>query len=371
MHDAGADIGAKYDAWRAAPNGAASADALWIDDEGWIETDIPRRPWVVPGYALRGAVTVVCGPPSALKSSLVLGWACALALQYDFGRFRPLKVGTTLIYNVEDDQMEQRRRLSATLRHFPGATPASIKGRIIRTGPAQIGTLLTRDDRGGIHVTPAMERLEALIEERQLDILVVDPLSELHNAEENDNTALRAVIAEFRRLAIKHNIAVIILHHTRKGSATPGDPEMARGASAVIGAARLMFTITGMAEEDATALRRAIRSSGEIPFRPPGQCEVYSPHCVTPSGSRRPHTTSITASRLLLPSRGIRLQPRRHHRLTSLQWPRQSSVAHRAASRGSRSYPKTRDQSGRCWTITASTAMPKKPRCNCCMTSAR
>ncbi len=239
-----------YDQKRAETKSKAGP-ALWIDDDEWTEKDIPCRPWVVPGYALRGAVTLLCGPPSALKSSLVLAWGCSLALHHAFGRFKPLSEGTMLIYNVEDDQLEQRRRLSATLRQFPG-TPSSIKGKIIRTGPEQIGTLLIRGEDGAITFTAAMQALDELIEQRKPDVLVCDPLAELHTSEENDNTALRAEIAEFRKLAVKHNIAVIILHHTRKGSSTsPGDPDIARGASAIIGAARIVLTVTGMAEADA------------------------------------------------------------------------------------------------------------------------
>lgn len=234
---------------------AKDGPALWVDDDDWTEADIPCRPWVVPGYALRGSVTVLCGPPSAMKSSLVLAWGCSLAIHHAFGRFTPLPPGKMLIYNVEDDRLEQRRRLSATLRQFPGATPESIKGKVIRTGPEQIGTLLSRSEDGRIVFTSAMEALEALIETRKPDVLVCDPLAELHTSEENDNTALRAVIAEFRKLAIKHNIAVVILHHTRKGSTTsPGDPDIARGASAIIGAARIVLTTTGMSEADAQGL---------------------------------------------------------------------------------------------------------------------
>jgi len=43
---------------------AAAASAIWVDDKGWTEADLPSRPWVARGYALRGAVTVVAGPPS-------------------------------------------------------------------------------------------------------------------------------------------------------------------------------------------------------------------------------------------------------------------------------------------------------------------
>jgi RecA-family ATPase len=100
-----------------------------------------------------------------------------------------------------------------------------------------------------------MDRLEQLICQHNVDVLFVDPLSELHNVEESDNGAMRAVVARFRELAVKHNIAVCILHHTRKGGASsPGDLDAARGASAIAGAVRVALTLCGMSEDDASAL---------------------------------------------------------------------------------------------------------------------
>jgi hypothetical protein len=56
-------------------------------------------------------------------------------------------------------------------------------------------------------------------------------------------------------LAVKHNIAVCILHHTRKGGASsPGDLDTARGASAIAGAVRVALTLCGMSEGDASNL---------------------------------------------------------------------------------------------------------------------
>jgi AAA domain len=242
----------------AVPNGGAvpnssAAPAIWLDDADFAEADIPRRPWIAPGFALRGAVTVLAGPPSAMKSSLMLAWACAAALGRDHGRFRPTAPGVVVVYNVEDDEDEQRRRLSALLRQF-GATPRDIRGRVVRAGPASVGTLFHRNATSGkIAPTPAMDRLRNLIAERRPDMLIADPLAELHTAEENDNTALRAVIAEFRALAVEFGLAVVLVHHTRKGSIVPGDPDSARGASATIGAARIVLTLTSMSEDDAQA----------------------------------------------------------------------------------------------------------------------
>jgi hypothetical protein len=99
-----------------------------------------------------------------------------------------------------------------------------------------------------------MMRLRVLLAKRRADLLTADPLVELHDDEENANTALRQVIAEFRALAVEFDIAVILVHHTRKGEITPGDLDSARGASAIGGAVRIAKTIIGMSEDDADVL---------------------------------------------------------------------------------------------------------------------
>jgi hypothetical protein len=245
----GGDVFAEYDANR--PNDQPGTLAIWIDEDAWVEAELPPRPWVAPGYALRGAVTIVAGPPSALKSSLMLAWGCAVALGQRHGRFIPNAAEAAVIYNVEDDATEQRRRLSAALRQFD-ATPDAIAGKLVRVGPSGIGTLFARDpDTGDVLPTPAMTRLRALIAKRLPAILVADPFAELHDAEENDNTMVRRIVAEFRALAVEFNVAVILVHHTRKGIVTPGDPDAARGASSIIGAGRIVLTLTSMSEQDA------------------------------------------------------------------------------------------------------------------------
>jgi hypothetical protein len=99
-----------------------------------------------------------------------------------------------------------------------------------------------------------MGRPRRLIEERRPAALIVDPLAELHDVEENDNTALRHVLAAFRGIATEYDIAVVVLHHTRKGALAAGDPDTARGASALIGGARIVLTLLPMSEDDAQAL---------------------------------------------------------------------------------------------------------------------
>lgn len=232
------------------------APALWHSDDEWDEADIPVRPWLVPGYIMRGAVSLIAGAGSSGKSSLLKAWAIACALGVPFHRFRPCQPLRVMTYNVEDDLHEERRRFSATLRLFEvggrRAEPHDLTGMVRIIGPASIGTLVHRDAVSGFTTaTDAMAALEAMIAEYKPDAVFLDPLVELHTAEENDNTGLRSVVAYFRSLAVRHQIGVVIAHHTRKGAVTPGDPDAVRGAGAIVGAARVVHTVCGMTEDEA------------------------------------------------------------------------------------------------------------------------
>jgi len=228
---------------------------LWVDDDEWAEQDISPRPWIAKGYLMRGAVSVLSGPGSAGKSSLVVAWSIALALGQRWHRFYPVQPLKVMIYNVEDDKDEQRRRFSAALRQFE-RTPKEVAANIIRVGPNSTGTLLRRDPISGrLKITSAMQALEELIKQHKPDVVVLDPLVELHDSEENDNTSVRAVMARFRSVAIDYNLALLLIHHARKGaSGHAGDPDSLRGASSIVGAARVVLTALGMDEDQAARL---------------------------------------------------------------------------------------------------------------------
>jgi hypothetical protein len=229
----------------------APVSPIWIDPNDWTAAAIPPRPWVVKGYLMRGSVAVLSGQGAGGKSSLMVRWTIALALGEAVGEFEPSAPCKVVNYNVEDDRDEQLRRYSAGLISMK-RQPSDIAGKVIRCGPAEIGTLFERDQATGrVTPTPAMDALERLCVETGASVLVCDPLAELHNAEENDNTAMRAVVAAFRGMAQRLGIAVMVLHHDRKGNNAPGDMDRMRGASAITGAVRVMLTLTTMSQEEA------------------------------------------------------------------------------------------------------------------------
>lgn len=226
--------------------------ALWKDQGEFTTGDIPKRPWVVEGYLLRGAVSVLSGQGAGGKSSLVVAWSLAGARGKKLGGFSPPHPITIINYNVEDDKDEQRRRYSAAIM-AQGAERESML-RVIRCGPYNVGTLFAREQATGqIQPTQALAELEKMCMESQADVLICDPLAELHDSEENDNTAMRQVVASFRSLAQRLDMAVLLLHHDRKGTSTPGDMDRVRGASSISGAVRVMMTLTTMSLEEANS----------------------------------------------------------------------------------------------------------------------
>ena len=226
---------------------------LWMDAEDEFG-DIPTRPWLVPGVMLRGSVTLLSGQGAGGKSSYVVGLTLSMAAGIQYGKAAPISPLRGINYNTEDDKDEQRRRYTAFVG-ASGAIPKEALKSVIRVGPEGVGTLFQRDpDTGEVTPTDALDDLKNLIIEQQADYLFVDPLAELHTVDENDNTSMRSILAAFRQLAKELNIAVVILHHDRKGVGIAGDVDRMRGASALQGAARIVLTLTRMTDEEAQAL---------------------------------------------------------------------------------------------------------------------
>lgn len=255
----------------------APTRAHWdIDAEDWVEADLPLRPWLAYSYIMRGAVTLIGGSPGVGKSLVGVAWSVALALGKPWGRFRPAAAYRVMLLNCEDNRQEQRKRFSAALRQFD-MTPRDIAQRIIRVSPAGSGAILAWSQQfATVRLTDQGKQLLDYMRGAAIDVLMLDPFVELHGAPENDNTAIRVVLAFFRQLAVELNIAVVLVHHAKKGDQTPGDPDIMRGASSIVGAIRAGFTVCHMNEKDAGDLGVSAKSRRFL-FRIDFAKENYAP----------------------------------------------------------------------------------------------
>jgi hypothetical protein len=218
------------------------------------EADIPKRPWIAPGYLLRGAVTLLFGPPDQGKSLLLIAWTVALGLKRRWGSFNPKTAVKVLVILAEEDDEEQNARFAAALRAFD-ATRTDLEPNLRRLVVPDLATLLEVDEATGkLKPTKGWDDLRHEIEDFHPDVVIADPLIEFHTAEENDNTKLKAVTGWFRSLARSFALAVVLCHHSRKGDQVPGSLEMARGASATGGAVRVAYTFLEATKDDVDRL---------------------------------------------------------------------------------------------------------------------
>jgi hypothetical protein len=225
--------------------------------------NIPPRRWIYGRELVRGYVSVLASPGGTGKTAYTMAVGTSVAwkkpLLSDTSLKAPAshcavhKQGNVWFYNLEDPMEEMRRRIKATLQHH--RVPVTDVGRriYIDSGRDRPLIIAIRADNGDLIASPVVDLLVAELKRRSIDVLVVDPFVQSHSAEENRNEEMNLVMALWGRVAHQADCAVWLVHHFRKGG-KGGDAESIRGAGAIQGAARSMFTVSAMSPEEASKL---------------------------------------------------------------------------------------------------------------------
>lgn len=223
---------------------------------------LPPRPWVIPNFACRNTVTLFPGAAGAAKSTYLLAVAVATATgRGEICGRREIVRSRVWLWNQEDDARELRRRLAALMRAFDVSWNDldDERGEPMLYIDSGVDLPLLVARRTSEHAVAKGQDVAAVIEEirrRDIGLAIFDPLQEFHEAGENDNTQMRAVMSLFRDIAVGGNCAVIVVAHTGKppkasSKSYAGDPDVYRGASSQGGVVRLVETLFGAAAEDA------------------------------------------------------------------------------------------------------------------------
>ncbi len=127
------------------------------------------------------------------------------------------------------------------------------------------------------------KKLDAIIKrakEVAARLIVLDPLSDMVNVEEHDNSAMKVVNEAMRRLKLETGAAVVALHHSTKsaGHREDGNPQHyispdqynMRGASVLAGGADLMLELRRPKESDVEADIHMVKARF-LPHEPPGR----------------------------------------------------------------------------------------------------
>jgi hypothetical protein len=233
----------------------AATPFVWRDP-----TTLPRRQFLYGFELRRRQVSAVVAPGAAGKTTLKVGRAICMATGKDMLGHRvwngPHRVW---LWNLEDDLEEVEKTVHAFLKLW-GIDASELGDRLFINGADSIGSnglkLAVEDNFGGFRLQRPVS--EAVIEELKrlkIDYLDIDPFVSSHAVDENSNQAIDAVAKEWLRIAHETNSAIGLAHHLRKTTAAEFTAQDARGAGAMINAARSVLVLQRMGVEAAQEFR--------------------------------------------------------------------------------------------------------------------
>jgi DNA-binding transcriptional ArsR family regulator len=191
------------------------------------DVDPPVDPdaFLVGGFIRPGTTVMLTGPPGSSKSwaARQLAMECAAGLHTFLGHYaiaRPLNV---LLIDEDNGPDEEWRRDEALLSSLG-----------LQRG--QLGRL-RRLSLGGVQLDSESWQhwLRGSISLHSLDLVILDPISEMHGGKElREDPAFRSLLGFLKRLKVDFPaLATLLVHHTRK--VMPGDRSPTRGLDDVRG----------------------------------------------------------------------------------------------------------------------------------------
>jgi len=188
-----------------------SADRLAVRPE--------EHRWLVEGLWAEEAVGIVGGEPKCCKSFLALDVAVAVASGAPcLRRFAVPRAGRVLLYAAEDPLHVVRRRIDGICR----AAGVAIDGLDLHVITSTSLRLDIENDRRNLAETIAA---------MQPRLLVLDPFVRLHRIDENSSGEVAPLLAFLRDLQRTHGVAVMVVHHARKGASRIRAGQALRGSS--------------------------------------------------------------------------------------------------------------------------------------------
>jgi hypothetical protein len=214
-------------------------------------SQIPPRRWLFGRHYVRKFASCTIAPPGVGKSTLALAEAVSMATGLGFLGHKPPTALRCWYFNGEDPRDELERRIAAIcLRH--GVEPREIGDRLFLDSGRETEIILAVMERkGAVIAQPIVSAVTAAIKELAIDVLIADPFVSTHAVQENDNSAIDAVVKTWARIADETNCAIELVHHSRKLGGSEVSAEDARGASSFIGAVRSARVINTMSEAEA------------------------------------------------------------------------------------------------------------------------
>jgi hypothetical protein len=220
---------------------------------------LPRRPFVLGHRFMAGTVSLGVAPPGTGKSNFSILTALSIATGQALTGEPVHHMGPVWIHNNEDSLDELYRRVSGVLK-FHGIKLDDVRENIFLSSGLDDRLVVALKERDTVQRTKAVINVITSISENKIVHMVIDPLVSTHRGvSENSNEEIEQVAETIRHIAYETGCSIDLVHHaikshTGNSESHAGDMNAARGASALIGAVRIMYTLSPMSRKTAKDL---------------------------------------------------------------------------------------------------------------------
>lgn len=221
-------------------------------------TTLPRRKFLYGFELKRRQISAVVAPGAAGKTTLKIGRAICMATgREEFGHRVWNGPHRVWLWNLEDDMEEVEKTVHAFLKLWD-MDYRELEGRLFVNGADSVGASglkLAVEEKlgGGFKIQrPVAAGLIAELKRLEIDYLDIDPFVSSHSVDENSNQAIDAVAKEWLNIAQQANCAISLAHHLRKTTGAEFTAQDARGAGAMINAARSVLVLQRMSADTAS-----------------------------------------------------------------------------------------------------------------------
>jgi hypothetical protein len=179
-----------------------------------LRMDMPRPVWLIDGLLPAEGVIAIAGEPKSVKTWLMLtALVCIATGTAVLGRYHVRIPGAVVIFATEDDARSLRNRLRAIARGLELSEEAL--GRV---------HLIIREH---LDLTNETSLASLIVAARSVPgpvvALALDPLRDIHTADENDSTGMATVTDALRALRGVLASAVSVNHHVAKATKENAD----------------------------------------------------------------------------------------------------------------------------------------------------
>jgi hypothetical protein len=200
-----------------------------------IESTPPPTPWLVRGVLVAHGVQAIAAEPKNAKTWISVELAMAVASSSPaFGHFPTIGAAAHVaLFQAEDAERSTRAKLRS-LGAWRGFAADELAAVVERVHVESLGSANLRHFDDLACIVASVRALHAPIA-----LLVLDPLRDLHDADENDSKSMAEVAAALRALRTVLGCAVLFVHHSSKTNENTGKRrggQRMRGSSVLHGA---------------------------------------------------------------------------------------------------------------------------------------